>query len=168
MPNVGWTGMMADVHREWDKQVGGSHYRKTAYQHWDLVLDIQMGYLEAQATRYLTRWWRKGNGVEDLRKAEHYISKLLSVQDRVHAPGYNILHFDKVLRFVMADDELANREGERLAILTLAMWRDEADLKFALSCVCDLIAYATTPVAKSKSVPLTEENHYAERATDRG
>src|ERR1700693_4622864 len=56
-------------------QVGGGHY-KAEYQHWDLVLKTGMGYLEGQATKYVARWRRKG-GVEDLRKALHFVDKLI-------------------------------------------------------------------------------------------
>lgn len=58
-----------------DIQVGGGHYRAT-YQHWDMVADVLEGrYLEGQVTKYISRW-RKKNGLEDLRKAGHYTSKL--------------------------------------------------------------------------------------------
>lgn len=54
-------------------QIGGSHYRK-AYQHWDLVIDLKIHYLIANATKYVSRW-RDKNGVEDLRKSIHYLTK---------------------------------------------------------------------------------------------
>jgi hypothetical protein len=55
------------------KQVGGDHY-KVSYQHWDFVVDLQLDYFEACATKYVTRW-RKKNGLEDLQKSPHYIEK---------------------------------------------------------------------------------------------
>lgn len=55
-------------------QVGGSHYGLTEYQHWDWVCDAKLHYLPAVASKYVCRW-RKKNGIEDLRKAEHYIDK---------------------------------------------------------------------------------------------
>lgn len=60
-----------------DKQVGGTHYRKTnSVQHWDFVLEHRLPYMEAQITRYLTRYKKKG-GVSDLEKMTHYVEKLL-------------------------------------------------------------------------------------------
>ena len=56
-----------------EKQVGGKHYR-SSYQHWDLVLDFGLHYLEGCATKYVTR--RKGNRGEDIGKAIHYLEKL--------------------------------------------------------------------------------------------
>lgn len=56
-----------------DTQVGGDHY-KCKYEHWDFVLDIGLDYILGCATKYVFRW-RKKNGVEDLRKAKHYLEK---------------------------------------------------------------------------------------------
>lgn len=56
-----------------DYQIGGGHY-KNDYQHWDLVCDIDMHYLLGCATKYISRW-RKKNGIQDLRKALHYLNK---------------------------------------------------------------------------------------------
>lgn len=55
------------------KQVGGTHYAST-YQHWDYVLETGLPYLLAQVTRYVCRW-KKKSGLEDVRKALHYIQK---------------------------------------------------------------------------------------------
>jgi hypothetical protein len=57
-----------------DKQIGGAHYQKAEYQHWDWVCDIELHYLLACATKYVTRW-RDKNGVQDLDKAIHYLEK---------------------------------------------------------------------------------------------
>lgn len=56
-----------------DTQVGGDHY-KMEYQHWDFVTDLKLPYLIGCSTKYPTRW-RGKNGLEDLRKAVHYINK---------------------------------------------------------------------------------------------
>src|SRR6185312_3649923 len=56
-------------------QIGGSHY-DAPYKHWDWVLDIGMQYLEAQTTRYLCRFDKKGFAVQDMEKAAHYVAKL--------------------------------------------------------------------------------------------
>jgi len=57
-------------------QVGGAHYKVFAgRQHWDLVDDFNVGYLEAGATKYVTRW-RSKDGLKDLRKAVHFLQKL--------------------------------------------------------------------------------------------
>lgn len=58
-----------------EKQVGGQHY-KSAYQHWDFMLDVSMPYLPAQVIKYITRW-KKKNGVQDLEKALHFLEKYI-------------------------------------------------------------------------------------------
>lgn len=59
-----------------DTQIGGNHYAKGGeLQHWDLMDDHRVGYLEAAVTKYLTRWQDK-DGVKDLRKADHFLAKL--------------------------------------------------------------------------------------------
>ena len=59
------------------EQIGGSHY-KSKFEHWDLVEETGMGYLEANCSRYVVRW-RAKDGLEGLKKAHHYARKLLEV-----------------------------------------------------------------------------------------
>jgi len=61
-----------------ERQEGGDHYKAAKVQHWDLVAQNRVGYLEGNATKYLTRW-RKKNGLEDLKKALHYVDKLFEL-----------------------------------------------------------------------------------------
>ena len=61
-----------------NKQIGGDHY-KGAMQPWDFIISNNLGYLEGTAIKYLARW-RKKNGVEDLRKAVHFIEKLIETE----------------------------------------------------------------------------------------
>lgn len=60
-----------------DIQIGGNHYA-SSLQHWDVVELYGIGYIEGNATKYVTRW-RKKNGIEDLRKAMHYLVKLIEL-----------------------------------------------------------------------------------------
>jgi len=59
-------------------QVGGAHYKDvpTELQHWNYVIAHNLGYFEGQITKYVTRW-RKKNGLEDLKKARHFLDKLI-------------------------------------------------------------------------------------------
>lgn len=54
-------------------QVGGDHY-KGILQHWDLIAIYNVDYFIASASAYFVRW-RNKNGVEDLQKASHYLTK---------------------------------------------------------------------------------------------
>ena len=62
-----------------EEQVGGGHYKGASIEHWDFVLMHNIPYMEAQVIKYMMRW-RKKNGIEDLRKAEHFIRKLIEVE----------------------------------------------------------------------------------------
>ena len=59
-------------------QVGGEHYKKNAIQPWDYIVSNQLGYLEGNVVKYVSRWKDKG-GRQDLEKAKHYLDKLLEV-----------------------------------------------------------------------------------------
>jgi hypothetical protein len=56
-------------------QVGGDHY-KTEIQTWDYIIANDLGYLEGNIIKYVSRYRKKG-GVDDLRKAQHYLQKLI-------------------------------------------------------------------------------------------
>jgi hypothetical protein len=62
-----------------DKQIGGTHYGKNTIQPWDFIIANNIGYLEGSAIKYLCRWKNKG-GVDDLRKAIHFIEKAIEVE----------------------------------------------------------------------------------------
>ena len=62
-----------------DKQVGGQHYSAKAVQPWDYITSNNLGYLEGNVVKYVSRWKEK-NGVEDLLKAKHYLEKLIELQ----------------------------------------------------------------------------------------
>ncbi len=68
-----------------DKQVAGNHYKKYGnLQPWDVVIAWQMGYLDGTALKYLARWKDKG-GINDLKKAIHFIEKLIEVTEAANA-----------------------------------------------------------------------------------
>lgn len=75
-----------------DRQVGGDHYQKKEYQHWDWVCDINLHYLLGCATKYVARW-RDKNGVQDLEKAIHYLDKAMErkIPDR-HAHQWSEIY----------------------------------------------------------------------------
>lgn len=57
-----------------DRQEGGDHYKRLDYETWDFIPDLNIPFHPACAIKYVSRWRRK-NGVEDLKKAVHYIEK---------------------------------------------------------------------------------------------
>lgn len=61
---------------EQKKQVGGDHYAKHSIQPWDIIDAYGLDFYEGNAVKYLLRYKDK-NGVEDLKKAIHYIEKII-------------------------------------------------------------------------------------------
>ncbi len=60
-----------------ERQVGGAHYRSSV-QHWDWVATNGYDYFQGQITKYVARWRDKG-GIEDLRKAHHFLEKYIEL-----------------------------------------------------------------------------------------
>lgn len=73
-------------YRDWetnkasDLQVGGNHYKDLVIQPAYFCHINKIPYLEATAIKYLCRW-RKKNGIEDLRKAKHFIDLLIEFEN---------------------------------------------------------------------------------------
>ena len=57
-----------------DIQIGGSHY-KTGIQPWEYIEANNLDFFEGNVIKYVTR--KKGNRLEDLEKARHYIDYLI-------------------------------------------------------------------------------------------
>ena len=80
-----------------DYQVGGDHYASKAVQPWE-VMEAWMtkeafaGYLHGNCIKYLARYLDK-NGVQDLKKCQHYLAKLIDIEDGRKAMADNILQF---------------------------------------------------------------------------
>lgn len=67
------------------RQVGGSHYIDMGVQPWDAMRSWMspeefQGFLRGNAIKYLARCESKG-GLQDLKKAQHYLEKLIQVQE---------------------------------------------------------------------------------------
>jgi UDP-3-O-acyl-N-acetylglucosamine deacetylase len=63
-----------------EQQHGGSHYKELKIQPWDFIDANEIPFLEGCAIKYLTRWRDKG-GVEDLKKAIHFIEKRIELEE---------------------------------------------------------------------------------------
>lgn len=71
-------------------QVGGDHYASKGVQPWQameawMTKEAFAGYLHGNCIKYLARYLDK-NGVQDLRKCQHYLAKLIDIED-----GKNII-----------------------------------------------------------------------------
>lgn len=59
-----------------DHQEGGSHYKKMAIQPIDFIYFNDIPFIEGNIIKYILRH-RKKNGLEDLKKAKHYLEILI-------------------------------------------------------------------------------------------
>ena len=65
-----------------DTQVAGTHYKKYGnLQPWDVITVWNLGYLDGTALKYIARW-RDKNGIEDLKKAIHFLQKTIEVEEQ--------------------------------------------------------------------------------------
>jgi hypothetical protein len=62
-----------------ERQEGGSHYQH-AIQVWDAIIAWDCGYLAGNVIKYVVRF-RDKNGIEDLKKARHYLDKLIETEE---------------------------------------------------------------------------------------
>lgn len=61
---------------EGKKQVGGNHYSSMAITPTKYILDNNIGWLEGNCIKYVSRHKNK-NGAEDIKKAIHYLELIL-------------------------------------------------------------------------------------------
>lgn len=138
-------------------QVGGTHY-KSEYQHWDFAVNVGMDYLASAASKYVSRW-RNKNGVEDLKKAKHYIEKLIEVSPlvllrlqhcRPHTDYINaeLIRFIRVNKLDLIEAQVCN---------TLALWTHTNQLRTACTGIQMLIDKTT------ENTLLEDSNKHADR-----
>lgn len=67
-----------------DSQIGGTHYKGGGtLEHWDYAWLKRFDPFQYQITKYVERW-RKKNGIEDLRKARHFLDKYIELAEAEH------------------------------------------------------------------------------------
>ena len=62
------------------RQEGGTHYKDMPIQPIEYIHRNGLGFIEGCVIKYVTRWKSKG-GVEDLRKAIHYLDMLIELTE---------------------------------------------------------------------------------------
>lgn len=101
-----------------DRQIGGDHYKKQPYQHWDFVAHTHQNYFQGQATRYISRARLHVDGPkENYEKALHYVDKAEEL--RLHY-GYAYNHHD--LKQFAEDNELWAKETEAITAIMSFNW----------------------------------------------
>ena len=61
-------------------KVNPEHYRQGSIEPWDFIIDQELGYLEGNIVKYITRAGKKDGEtrLDDLLKAQAYLVKLIS------------------------------------------------------------------------------------------
>ena len=62
-------------------QIGGDHYKRNKIQVWDFIHENDIGFIAGNIIKYIVRYKNK-NGVEDLKKARHYLDKLIEEESK--------------------------------------------------------------------------------------
>lgn len=63
------------------QQVGGDHYEKMAIQPWEVIQRGALDFWEGNVIKYVMRY-RDKNGLEDLKKARHYLDYLIEREQK--------------------------------------------------------------------------------------
>lgn len=89
MNNISWKELLLPpinlynmpVSKANEIQHGGNHYKQfKGFEPWDVITEWGLGYLDGTALKYIARWKHK-NGLEDLRKAIHFLQKAIEVEE---------------------------------------------------------------------------------------
>jgi hypothetical protein len=95
-----------------EKQFGGEHYRSKSIQCWDYITANNIPFLEGNVIKYVSRWKDK-NGLEDLRKAQHYLEKLIEVEtEKLKIEEQNKERINILLNKVLVQQELQKQMSE--------------------------------------------------------
>jgi len=70
------------------EQVGGNHYKSFKIQPIEFITINDLGYIVGNVIKYVCRYKSK-NGIEDLRKARHYIDMLIESELKEEAFARN-------------------------------------------------------------------------------
>ena len=63
-------------------QIGGDHYKASSIEPWDVFLDWKLDPWLCNVIKYVQRHDKK-NGLEDLKKAQHYLNFVIENYDQV-------------------------------------------------------------------------------------
>ena len=77
-----------DMHKQLNAnavQVGGSHYKDAQVQPWNVIdtwpMEQRIGFYRGNALKYVMRMGTKDENVQEIKKAIHYLQKLVEVLD---------------------------------------------------------------------------------------
>jgi hypothetical protein len=71
-----------DAHDALKQQIGGGHYKGMAIQPVEYIHKNGIPFIEGCVIKYVSRWRSKG-GVEDIKKAKHFLDLLIALETSV-------------------------------------------------------------------------------------
>lgn len=77
-------------------QVGGGHYLNGQIQPIEFIQSQRLGFIEGSVVKYVTRW-RNKNGLEDLKKARHYLDILIALEADFKSKSALVIRPDEVV-----------------------------------------------------------------------
>lgn len=92
-----------------ETQVAGGHYKDLAIQPVEYIHKNGLGFCEGSVVKYITRWRSKG-GLDDLRKAKHFIELLIELEATCKPADATIETYDVVQGYSSNQSEYAKRE----------------------------------------------------------
>ena len=70
-----------------NRQVGGEHYKNFVIQPVEFIHKNNLGFIVGNIIKYICRYKDK-NGIEDLKKAKHYIDMLIELEEKEQEDDY--------------------------------------------------------------------------------
>lgn len=64
-----------------DTQIGGEHYKRMPIQPLEFIAKNNLSFFQGNVIKYVIRYKHK-NGIEDLKKAKHYIDMMIEMEER--------------------------------------------------------------------------------------
>ena len=71
--------MKEEKNNPFNTMVGGNHYKQLAIEPTEYIHKNKLGWCEGNVVKYISRWKFK-NGLEDLKKAKHFIDLLIELE----------------------------------------------------------------------------------------
>lgn len=85
-----------------DIQIGGSHYRNKGIQPIELIVALNLNFIEGNIVKYITRYKEK-NGVQDIMKCVHYSQLAIELKCIRHNIDIHN-NYELILQYVKAND----------------------------------------------------------------
>lgn len=109
-----------------DIQIGGNHYKEVAIQPVQFTEHNRLGFCEGNIIKYIVRS-RKKNGLQDVRKAQHYLMLLIELE-KLNPLNYWLPNTTIALNDFLAQFPELTQEEINL-ITVVATWRIGNKLK---------------------------------------